>query len=222
MRGMKLLIANKNYSSWSLRPWLLLKQAGIPFEEEKLSFNAPDFKARLGRESPSGLVPVLFDGGLVIWDSLAITEYLAETFPAKKLWPEDRAARARARSMCAEMHAGFQTLRGRMTMNCSLRLTNVLFDKQVRRQQARLVEMWRDARERHGAGGPFLFGHFTAADAFFAPVAIRFTAYGVELPPVARQYVDTLYALPALQEWIAAGQAENDYVDSDEPYRESL
>jgi glutathione S-transferase len=217
---MKLVIGNKNYSSWSLRPWLLLRQAGLPFEEELISFNAPDFKARVLRYSPSGKVPVLIDGDLAVWDSLAIAEYVAERFPEKRLWPEAREARARARSISAEMHSGFQDLRSRMTMNCSLRVTNVLFDKKVRREQARLVEIWREARERFGAGGPFLFGHFTVADAFFAPVTIRFTAYGVQLPPVAQQYVETIQALPAMQEWMAAGRAERDYVDHDEPYRE--
>jgi glutathione S-transferase len=218
---MKLVIGNKNYSSWSLRPWLLLKQASIPFEEVKLSFGTPEFRAGVAKYSPSGRVPVLVDGELTVWDSLAIAEYVAEKFPDKGLWPASTAARAVARAACAEMHAGFQDLRSRMTMNCQVRLSNVLFDKKVRREVARICELWRDCRQRFGADGPFLFGRFGVADAYFAPVTIRFTNYGVELPPVARQYVDTVQALPALQEWIAAAKAETTFYEPDEPYREA-
>src|SRR5687767_14676748 len=136
--AMKLLIGNKNYSSWSLRPWLVLKQAGIPFEEELISFNVPDFKARVTRHSPAGKLPALIDGDLVVWDSLAIAEYLAELFPEKTLWPAARGARAHARAACAEMHSGFQDMRSRLTMNCCTHFTNVLFDKRVRREIARI------------------------------------------------------------------------------------
>jgi glutathione S-transferase len=216
----KLLIGNKNYSSWSLRPWLLLRQAGIAFQEEVLPFGTAAFKAG-AKPSPTGKVPALIDGELVVWDSLAISEYVAEKWADKGLWPDAREARAVARSICAEMHSGFQDLRSRMTMNCQLRLSNVLFDKKVRRDQARIVEIWRDARARFGAGGPFLFGRFGVADAFFAPVTIRFVAYGVELPPVARQYVDTIQALPAMQEWMTAARAETTFYPDDEPYREA-
>jgi glutathione S-transferase len=217
----KLIIGNKNYSSWSLRPWLLLRQAGIPFEEELIDFNATDFKARVTKYSAAGKVPVLVDGPLVVWDSLAIAEYVAETFPDKALWPEPREARARARSVSAEMHAGFQELRSRLTMNCQVCFTNVLYDVRVRRDIARIVEIWRDCRERAGAEGPFLFGRFSVADAFFAPVTVRFAGYGVELPVVAQQYVDTIQSLPAMQEWLVAARAETSFVVQDEPYRES-
>jgi glutathione S-transferase len=216
---MKLLIGNKNYSSWSLRPWLLLRHAGIPFEEEKLSFNAPDFKERVLSVSPAGKVPTLVDGDIVVWDSLAIAEYVAEKFPEKKLWPEDRAARARARSMCAEMHSGFAAMRNQMGMNCELVMTNVLFDVNVRRDVDRVLTMWRECRERFAAQGPFLFGRFSIADAYFAPVTLRFATYGTELPDVGRQVVETITGLPAMQEWLTAARAEHDFVAFDEPYR---
>lgn len=218
-----LLIGNKNYSTWSLRPWLLLRQAGIPFTEKQLSFNDPDFAAAVRRLAPpsAGKVPVLIDGDVVVWDSLAIAEYVAETHPDKRLWPAAAPARARARAVSAEMHSGFADLRGRMTMNCQLRLTNVLFDLKVQREVARIAAIWADCRQSFGAGGPFLFGQFTIADAFFAPMTQRFAGYGVSLPAVAQQYVDTIQALPAMKEWVTAARAETDFVARDEPYRES-
>ena len=217
---MKLLIGNKNYSSWSLRPWLLLTHLEIPFEEEKLSFNDPAFKARVGKYSPVGQVPVLVDGDVAVWDSLAIVEYVAETFPDRGVWPADRAARARARSICAEIHAGFSALRDAMPMNCELRLDWVPQDVQVQRDIARIVASWSDCRARFGAGGPFLFGAFSAADAFYAPVVRRFLGFAVKLPEVAAAYVATMDALPAMRAWVTAGLAEHDFVEVDEPYRE--
>ena len=216
---MKLIIGNKNYSSWSLRPWLLLRQAGIPFEEVQLRFNAPDFHEQAKRWSPTGKVPVLVDGDVTIWDTLSIAEHLAERFPDKALWPEDRALRARARSVCAEMHAGFEHMRSRLPMNCEARFPGMPLDIGARRDVARVVEIWLD-RARFGAGGPFLFGRFSIADAFFAPVAIRFAGFEVPLPPVAAEYRDNLLGLPAMQEWIAAAKAEHEFVEKDEPYRE--
>ena len=217
---MRLLIGNKNYSSWSLRPWLLLSHLEIPFEEEKLSFNDPAFKARVARYSPVGQVPVLVDGDVAIWDSLAILEYVAETFPERGVWPSDRAARARARSICAEMHAGFRALRNAMPMNCGLRFDWVPQDVQVQRDIARIVSSWTDCRARFGAGGPFLFGAFSAADAFYAPVVRRFLGFAVKLPDVAAAYVATMDALPAMRAWVKAGLAEHEFVEEDEPYRE--
>ncbi len=216
---MKLVIANKNYSSWSLRPWLLLRHADIPFEEEKLSFNAPDFKERVRRYSPTGQVPVLVDADITVWDSLAIAEYVAETFPEKKLWPEARTMRARARCLCAEMHSGFAAMRSHMGMNCELVLPNVLFDVNVQRDVDRIVTMWRECRERSAAEGPFLFGRFSIADAYFAPVTLRFVTYGTSLPEIARQYVDTITGLPAMKDWVREGRAEHDFFTEDEPYR---
>jgi glutathione S-transferase len=218
---MKLIIANKNYSTWSLRPWLLLRHSGIPFEEELIDFNAADFKTRVKQYSGAGKVPVLVDGELVVWDSLAIAEYIAEKYPEKALWPHAVPARAVARSVCAEMHSGFQELRSTLVMNCQTHFHAPLLPKEVRAQVARLVEIWRDCRERFGKDGPFLFGRFSVADAFFAPVTIRFTAYGIELPAVARDYVATIQELPAMQEYVAAARAETSFVDSDEPYREA-
>ncbi len=218
---MKLVIANKNYSSWSLRPWLLLKQAGIAFEEEKLSFNDPEFKARVRRYSPVGKVPVLVDGDVVVWDSLAIAEYVAEKHPEARLWPEDTAARARARSICAEMHSGFAAMRSYMGMNCELALQGVLLPREVQADVARVLDIWRTCREAHQAKGPFLFGRFSVADAFFAPVTRRFVTYGTPLPAVAKQYVATISALPAMREWLAEALAEKEFVLEDEPYRTS-
>jgi len=217
---MKLLIGNKNYSSWSLRPWLLLSQLAIPFEEEKLSFNDPAFKARVGRYSPVGKVPVLVDGDVAVWDSLAIVEYLAEKFPERGIWPADRAARARARSICAEIHSGFNALRDALPMNCELRLDWAPRDLAVQRDIARIVESWSDCRARFGADGPFLFGAFSAADAYYAPVVRRFLGFEVELPDGAAKYVATMNELPAMRAWVDAGLAEHDFVKMDEPYRE--
>jgi glutathione S-transferase len=217
---MKLLIGNKNYSSWSLRPWLLLTQLGIPFEEEKLSFTQRDFKARVHAHSPVGQVPVLVDADVVVWDSLAIVEYLAERFPDRGVWPADRVARARARSICAEMHAGFTAMRNAMPMNCELRLDWVPPDVGVQRDIARAVASWTDCRARFGAGGPFLFGAFSAADAYYAPVVRRFLGFAVKLPDVAAAYVATIDALPAMRAWVEAGLAEHDFFEEDEPYRE--
>jgi glutathione S-transferase len=216
---MKLVIANKNYSSWSLRTWLLLREANIPFEEEVIGFNQADFAERVRRYSPAGRVPVLVDGDLTVWDSLAIAEYIAERFPEKKLWPEAREARARARSMCAEMHAGFAHLRQRLPMNCSAALPLGRLEIVVERDIDRIVDIWREARASHGTEGPFLFGRFTIADAYFAPVVWRFVTYDVPLPTQARSYIETMCGLASMKEWLTAARAEKDFVAFDEPYR---
>jgi glutathione S-transferase len=219
--ALKLLIANKAYSSWSMRPWLVLKQAEIPFSEEKFSFNDPQLKQKLRQASPSGWVPVLIDGDLVVWDSLAIVEYLAERFPDRQLWPADARARAVARSMCAEMHAGFALLRSALAMNFDADLPGKGWNVKVQAEIDRLVAMWQDARARFGAGGPFLFGRFSIADAFFAPIVRRFLGYAIPLPPVAAEYARSVAALPAYQEWAADARAEDDFVARNEPYRTS-
>jgi glutathione S-transferase len=216
---MKLVIANKNYSSWSLRAWLLLREAGIPFEEEMVRFGDAQFAQRILQYSPAGRVPVLIDGDLVVWDSLAIAEYLAEKFPEKKLWPDGRPVRARARSLCAEMHAGFSALRSRMPMNCDASLPLGLLEIAVQRDVDRMIAMWGDARAAYGEEGPFLFGRFSVADAYFAPVVWRFVTYAIELPPVARAYVATMTGLAPMQEWLASARAEQEFVAFDEPYR---
>ena len=217
---MKLVVGNKNYSSWSMRPWLLLKQLEIPFEEEALSFNDPRFKERVLRYSPAGKVPVLVDGDLAIWDSLAIVEYLAERFPDRGIWPADQRARAHARSICAEMHTGFGALRSQLPMNCELRLHWMPLDIHARRDVARIVALWTDCRTRFGQSGPYLFGKFSAADAYFAPVVRRFVGFDVELPQEAATYVATIDALAAMQAWVKAALDEHDFVAIDEPYRE--
>ncbi len=208
MAALTLVVGNKNYSSWSLRPWLAMRQARIDFDEIVVPLYQAESKAALLRHSPAGKVPVLVHGDRTIWDSLAIIEYLAETFPAAGLWPEDAADRALARCISAEMHAGFAALRAGMPMNLRERLPGKKRSAAVDADIARITAIWRDCRTRFGEGGPFLFGTFTAADAMYAPVAARFRIYGVELEPTCRAYADAVLALPAFQEWQAAAQEE--------------
>ena len=223
---MQLYIGNKNYSSWSMRPWVLLRQAGIAFDEVKLRFDAftPDsrFKTELARISPAGRVPVLVDADLVVWDTLAIAEYVAEKFPAKALWPQDAKARARARSVCAEMHSGFSALRSHFPMNVEASLPEV--GERVLREQAgvrddlaRLVGMWSALLE--SSRGPLLFGQFSIADAFFAPVVMRIKTYQLPLPALIQAYADRVAALPGVQAWVKDALAERDFLDFEEPYR---
>ena len=223
---LKLYIGNMNYSSWSMRPWVLLTQAGIAFDTVKLRFDAftpeSSFKRTLKTLTPTGTVPVLVDGDLVVWDTLAIVEYLAERHPEKNLWPADRAARARARSICAEMHAGFAALRNFCPMNIEASLPEigqlVWRDRPaVRDDVARLVEMWSDLLARHG--GPLLFGEFGIADAYFAPVCMRLRTYALPLPAAIAAYVERVAALPGVRAWIDAALAERDFLDFEEPYR---
>ncbi|MFZ2124424.1 MAG: glutathione S-transferase family protein [Rhodoferax sp.] len=223
---MKLYIGNKNYSSWSMRAWVLLTQAGIPFDEVMLRFDAftPDsqFKTALRKVSPSGKVPVLLDGELAVWDTLAIAEYLAEQFPEKALWPHDKAARARARSLCAEMHSGFTGLRTHCPMNIEASLPEagalVWRDQPaVRADVARLIAMWRQCLDAHG--GPLLFGDFSVADAFYAPICMRLRTYALPLPADIAAYVQRVCELPGVKAWIDGALAEQDFLDFEEPYR---
>jgi glutathione S-transferase len=223
---LKLYVGNKNYSSWSMRPWVLLKQAGIAFEEVKLRFDSfgPEstFKGSLRSLSPTGKVPVLVDDGLAVWDSLAISEYLAEKFPQKALWPADAKAQARARSICAEMHSGFGALRNACPMNieASLPQAGALAwrdDAGLRADVARIVAMWTDALEQYG--GPMLFGGFSIADAFYAPVCTRFATYRIPVPPNIAAYIERVQALPGVKGWIDDALAEHDFVEFDEKYR---
>jgi glutathione S-transferase len=216
---MELVIGNKNYSSWSMRAWVLLRQSNLPFEEVRLRFGDPAFKAKVLAYSPAGRVPVLIDGPVTVWDSLAIAEYVAERHPALRLWPADVHARARARAICAEMHAGFAAMRSRLPLNCELELRLPL-DREVQRDVDRILKIWHDCRAANGAAGPFRFGAFTIADAYFAPVTQRFRSYGVTLPDQARSYVETIERLPALQAWLTEARAEHDFVPEDEPYRD--
>ncbi|WP_231408531.1 glutathione S-transferase family protein [Ralstonia solanacearum] len=219
---MKLVIGNKNYSSWSLRPWLLARQAGIPFEEIRLRLGSEGFAAEIHRYSPAGRVPVLVDGDITVWDSLAICETLAERFPRARLWPEDPKARAHARSICAEMHAGFANLRSQMPMNVTAMLPGLGWNVAVQSDVDRIAQIWTELRQKYAAEGPFLFGHFTVADAFYAPVVSRFATYGVRLPESAKNYADHILNLPAMQEWIEGARGERDFLADDEPYRTAL
>ena len=223
---LQLYIGNKNYSSWSMRPWVLLQQAGIVFEETVLRFDAftPDsqFKQRLGPISPAGRVPVLVDDGFVVWDTLAIAEYLAETFPDLKLWPAATQARARARSVCAEMHSGFSSLRSACGMNIEASLPDAgrliwRDNAGVRADVARLVEMWSALLAEHQ--GPMLFGAFTAADAYFAPVCMRLKTFCLPVPEHIAAYVERVRELPGVKAWIDGALAEKDFLNFEEPYR---
>jgi len=223
---MQLYIGNKNYSSWSMRPWVLLKQAGIAFDEVVIRFDAftPEsgFKTELARISPAGRVPVLVDDDLTVWDTLAIAEYLAERFPDKQLWPRDVKTRARARSVCAEMHSGFSALRSHFPMNIEAELpevgTRVLAEQAaVRADLDRLFEMWSALLAAHG--GPLLFGAFTIADAYFAPVVMRLKTYGIALPVSIAAYSKRVQALPGVAAWVTDARAERDFLDFEEPYR---
>ena len=222
----KLYIGNKNYSSWSMRPWVLLKQADIPFEEVLVRFDSfetdSEFKRVIGPVSPTGKVPVLVDGDLVVWDTLAIAEYVAETWADKQLWPADPKARARARSVCAEMHSGFTALRSHCPMNIEADLADtgaLIWRDQpgVRADVQRLVDMWSALLQEHG--GPLLFGQFSVADAYFAPVCMRLHTYALPVPAPIKAYVDRVRALPGVQAWIDGALAEKDFLDFEEPYR---
>ena len=223
---LKLYIGNKNYSSWSMRPWVLLTQAGIAFEEVMVRFDSfatdSDFKKIIGPVSPVGKVPALVDGDLVVWDTLAIAEYLAEKFPDKQLWPADVKARARARSICAEMHSGFAALRSACPMNIEASLPEIgqlaWRDKPaVRADVARLVAMWSELLAQHG--GPMLFGNFSVADAYFAPVVMRLKGYALPVPDDIAAYNGRVCALPGVKAWVQGALAEHDFRDFEEPFR---
>jgi glutathione S-transferase len=216
--GLTLVIGNKNYSTWSMRPWVLLRQAGIAFEEIQLKFDAAARVKGIDAYSPTHLVPVLMIKGEPVWDSLAICETAAEMFPDKVLWPADTNARRVARSICAEMHSGFRALREAMPMNIRSAYPGRGMNPAVRQDIDRVVSIWQMCRERFGQGGAMLFGAFGIADAFYAPVVMRFTTYAVELPPVAKAYAEAVRALPAVRGWIEAARRETEFVAADEPY----
>jgi glutathione S-transferase len=214
--ALSLIIGNKNYSSWSMRPWIAMKATGIAFTEEVISLNAPDFKPRVSKVSGTGKVPVLSDGDVHVWESLAILDYLAEKFPDAGLWPSDPAARAYARAVAAEMHAGFVPLRRHLPMNMWRPVRPRELPDDVAANVRRVEYIWTDCRTRFGQGGPFLFGRFGAADAMYAPVVSRFVTYGVEIGPVARDYMATMTSLPAWAEWRAAAIKEPWILPEDE------
>lgn len=213
MPSLTLVIGNKNYSSWSLRPWLAMRQADIPFATVRIPLYAPGSVAQLAVWSPSGKVPALHDGELRVWDSLAICEYLHERFPDRQLWPDDAAARATARSVSAEMHAGFGALREQMSMNIRARRPGQGRTAASVADIERILAIWADCRARFGRGGDFLFGHFGIADAMFAPVVLRFQTYGVTLQGAARDYAEAVLALPAMREWVADAVLEAERIE---------
>ena len=222
----QLYIANKNYSSWSMRPWVLMRQAGIGFEEVMVRFDSfepgSQFRRTLAPVSPTGKVPVLVEDGLTVWDTLAIAEYLAERFPDKQLWPADRRARAQGRSACAEMHSGFTALRSACPMNIEASLPDIgalaLRDKPaVRADLDRLVQLWSGLLHAHG--GPMLLGAFSIADAYFAPVVMRLKTYALPVPADIQTWMDRVCALPGVRAWIDEALAEQDFVDFEEPFR---
>ncbi len=223
---LKLYIGNKNYSSWSMRPWVLLTQAQIAFEEVLVRIDGltPDsnFKQTLQSISPTGKVPALQDGDLIVWDTLAIAEYVAEKFPEKKLWPQSIGARALARSLCAEMHAGFMGLRSNCPMNIEASLPEqgaiIWRDKPaVRLDVERIVAMWTQLLEAHG--GPMLFGDFSVIDAYYAPVCMRLKTYALPVPAAITAYIERVAYLPGVKAWIDAALKEHDFLDFEEPYR---
>jgi glutathione S-transferase len=225
---MQLYIGNKNYSSWSMRPWVAMRQFGIPFDEVMVRFDGLGddsvFKQTMARVTPTRQVPVLVDDGLAIWETLAIAEYLAEKFPEHALWPRDTRARARARSLCAEMHAGFRALRNACAMNIEASMPEIggrLLAEQPALQADlnRLSAAWEDALAT--SGGPFLFGEYSLADAYFAPVVSRVRTYALPLPATAAAWADRVWATQGVQAWVADALQEQDFVDFDEPYRSS-
>jgi glutathione S-transferase len=210
-----LVIANKLYSSWSLRPWLLLRQFGIAFDEILIPLDLPDTKERVLKHSPAGKVPILVDGDATVWESIAIMEYAGDALAAP-VWPQDRAARAMARSVAAEMHAGFSALRSACPMNLGKKYAARDRGEAVARDVARFSGIVRQARERFGEGGPFLFGAFSAADAMYAPLVTRLDTYSFDLDDTTRAYADAILALPAFQEWRLAALKETWIVEADE------
>lgn len=219
MSELTLVIGNKNYSSWSLRPWLVLKQFGLPFKEIRIPLRQPQTMPTLLQHSAAGKVPVLHDGETTVWDSLAICEYLAERFPEAGLWPNALTARAHARSVCAEMHSSFTALREHMTMNARGSFPGCGLTPEVAADIQRIQAIWRECRNVYGKSGPYLYGAFSIADAFYAPVVLRFNTYAPQLDDNALAYCKTVLALPALQAWIDDARLERETLDVYEMYR---
>lgn len=216
MTELTLVIGNKNYSSWSLRPWLAMKYNGLQFKEIRIPLYTPESKPKLQQYTPSGKVPVLLHGNQKVWESLAILEYLAEEFPNLDWYPEDKTAKTIARSISAEMHGGFLKLRNNMPMNCRARQPGKGMALGVPQDIERITEIWQECRQKFGAGGDMLFGKFTIADAMYAPVVMRFVTYGVELNKVCKDYMEAILALPAMQEWVKAGEMEEEVIENNE------
>ena len=211
-----LVIGNRNYSSWSLRPWIFLRHNGVEFEEIRLPLDTDEFRQRIVELSPSRRVPVLLHGGKQIWESLAICEYAAESFTGVRGWPEEPAARSEARSIACEMHAGFAAMRHEMPMNCRALGRQIELSAEARRDVERVEAIWHDAVTRHGSGGPWLFGDFCIADAMFAPVAVRFRAYGIQPRDAAGEWMRSILSHPAMIEWMEAAAAEPEVIEAEE------
>lgn len=216
MNPLLLVIGNKNYSSWSLRPWILLKQFGIPFSEIVIPLYRQDSDAKILAHSPAGKVPVLKDGDRVVWDSLAIAEYLNEKFPDRGLWPRDEGARALARSISAEMHSGFMDLRNECPMNVRRKPSHIVLGDGAHEDIRRIQGIWTECRTRFGKDGPFLFGKFSIADAMYAPVVFRFTRYAIPMSEAPQAYANAVLDLPAMKEWIDQASIEPWVLESDE------
>ena len=215
--SLKLVIGNKNYSSWSLRAWLLLSEAGIAFEEVRLPLDTAEFGRQIRAYSPAARVPVLVIDGQPVWDTLAIAETVAERWPQAGLWPDDAAARAHARSIAAEMHSGFEALRSAMPMNCRALGRRVSLPAAVTADIDRVFEIWIDCQRRYGAQGDWLFGNrFGIADAMYAPLVLRFRTYGINLPESARHYANRVLQSDAMQEWLLACETETEVIEQDE------
>jgi glutathione S-transferase len=213
---LSLLIGNKNYSSWSLRPWLVLKQTGLEFSEHRIALYQPDTAEKIRAWTPSGKVPVLRHGATLVWDSLAICEYLAETFPDTKLWPREREQRARARAVSCEMHSGFTALRSQMPMNVRGSDRRVPRTPELEADIARVGKVWVECLENRSKRGPFLFGDFSIADAMYAPVTFRFATYNVRLGKLEHAYAEAMRTLPAMRAWAEAAAAELETLASSE------
>ena len=216
MESYTLIIGNKNYSSWSLRPWIWMKQAGIDFKEKRVALFTEETDAQLAPYFSNFKVPVLLDNDLSIWDSLAILEYLADKHPELHGWPDDRRARAVARSISAEMHSSFPDLRNQLPMNCRKQFADFIISPEVENDIARITAVWEYCRGQYGQGGPWLFGDFSIADAMYAPVVLRFKGYAVSLESAAHDYVEMMYHNPFIEEWIAAGSTETEVIEADE------
>lgn len=217
-----LVIGNKRYSSWSMRPWLLMKELNIEFTEKRLALYEAKFKDEALKHSPNGKLPALVEAdGLKVWDSLAIVEYMHDKYPDRGVWPKDVKARAVARSACAEMHSGFTALRTHMGMNAGTKLKGLGWNNEVQKDIDRICQLWSELRRTYGQGGPFLCGQFSAVDAFFAPVALRFDTYEPTLPAGAQEYVKTMLGLKWLQVWVKEATEETEFIEKNEPYRTS-
>lgn len=211
-----LIIGNKNYSSWSLRPWIWMKQVGIEFDEKRVALFTEDMDEQLAPYFSNSKVPVLQNNDLTVWDSLAILEYLADKHPERHGWPDDRKARAVARSISAEMHSSFPDLRSQLPMNCRKHFDGFTISPEVENDIERIRGIWKYCRQEYGQSGPWLFGDFSIADAMFAPVVLRFKGYDVPLENTAHDYVETMYHNPFITEWITAGCAESEVIEMDE------